>query len=237
MAFYSEFARYYDRIFPFDQDVARCLETHLPDPPARVLDVGCGTGAYAAYLAKRGFEVEAIDLDIAMIGEAESRYPGVRFRVLDMREIDTLEGSFQAIYCIGNTAAHLPHDEFVGFLRHVYALLDPGGVWLLQIMNWDYVLAQASVTFPELRSHDGLVFHRVYREILPARVTFTTRLERDGDTVFEAETPLYPWRWADLCRIHGELGFGLEAHLGSFGGDAFDQAMFSADISVWRRAL
>lgn len=236
MTFYSEFAACYERIFPFNPDVTRFLEMHLPDPPGRVLDVGCGTGAYAGHLAKRGFDVIGIDLDPSMIRQAQAGHPEARFRVLDMRDIGELESGFQVVYCIGNTAAHLPQDDFVGFLRQVYRILSPGGIWLLQIMNWDYVLTQERVTFPVLRSRDdSLAFYRVYQDISPAQVTFATRLERSGHIIFEAETTLYPLRWVDLYHLHGKAGFDLEAHLGSFGGAAFDEAVFSANISVWRR--
>jgi SAM-dependent methyltransferase len=37
------------------------LERHLPAPPARVLDVGGGPGAYAVWLAGLGYDVELVD--------------------------------------------------------------------------------------------------------------------------------------------------------------------------------
>jgi SAM-dependent methyltransferase len=38
------------------------LQDALPAPPARVLDVGCGTGSVAVLLAELGFTVQGIDL-------------------------------------------------------------------------------------------------------------------------------------------------------------------------------
>jgi 2-polyprenyl-3-methyl-5-hydroxy-6-metoxy-1,4-benzoquinol methylase len=38
------------------------LERALPEPPADVLEYGCGTGAAACFLAARGFHVDALDL-------------------------------------------------------------------------------------------------------------------------------------------------------------------------------
>lgn len=34
---------------------------HLPPPPAKVIDAGGGAGAYACWLAQRGYEVHLID--------------------------------------------------------------------------------------------------------------------------------------------------------------------------------
>src|SRR5262245_48756176 len=37
------------------------LLLHLPPPPARILDVGGAAGAYACWLALRGYEVTLVD--------------------------------------------------------------------------------------------------------------------------------------------------------------------------------
>ena len=38
------------------------LRTHLPEPPADVLDLGCGTGTLTVLLAAAGYRVEGLDL-------------------------------------------------------------------------------------------------------------------------------------------------------------------------------
>ena len=42
-------------------DVAGFADAHLPAPPARVLEVGCGRGELALGIARRGYDVVAID--------------------------------------------------------------------------------------------------------------------------------------------------------------------------------
>ena len=64
-----------------------------PDPvlvrwaarPARVLDVGCGTGTHAVYLARQGAEVDAIDFAPRAVqrARARARRSGVAVRVLE----------------------------------------------------------------------------------------------------------------------------------------------------------
>ena len=46
---------------------AAALRRLLPPPPARVLDVGAGTGFLALLLAKQGYEVSALDLSPGML--------------------------------------------------------------------------------------------------------------------------------------------------------------------------
>jgi SAM-dependent methyltransferase len=54
------------------------LERFLPPAPARVLDVGGGAGAYAAWLAARGYSVHLIDpvpLHVEQALAASARQP------------------------------------------------------------------------------------------------------------------------------------------------------------------
>ena len=54
------------------QRTLRALETHLA-ASSRVLDLGCGPGCDAEYLAKCGHRVTAVDWSPAMVGEARRR--------------------------------------------------------------------------------------------------------------------------------------------------------------------
>lgn len=75
----------------------------LPDDlrGARVLDAGCGTGAFATAVARRGAEVVAIDLSPTLIELARSRLPAdieatqVEFRVGDL--LDDRLGAFDFV--------------------------------------------------------------------------------------------------------------------------------------------
>lgn len=49
------------------------IEEHFPAPPARVLDVGGGTGGFAVPLAVRGYEVTVLDSSPAMLAVATQR--------------------------------------------------------------------------------------------------------------------------------------------------------------------
>jgi SAM-dependent methyltransferase len=233
MTFYTRFADTYETIFPFSDDVYRFLRRYLPDPPASVLDIGCGTGHYTARLAEDGFEAWGVDLDPAMIDYARAHYENASFEVRDMRDIAGLGGVFDAGICIGNTAAHLPAGDFEGFLTRLKGVLKPDGVWILQVMNWDYVLSQRRVVFPVLEA-DGAVFHRAYVDITEDRVTFVTRLILEGEMAFEDSVPLHPLRSHRIDGLHRAVGFERIVHVGSYSGAPFDPNTFSADIYVFR---
>jgi 2-polyprenyl-3-methyl-5-hydroxy-6-metoxy-1,4-benzoquinol methylase len=65
----------------FQLEQARTQELilrHLPPPPASVLDVGGGAGAYALWLAERGYRVHLIDSVTAILNKRAQPQPGNR---------------------------------------------------------------------------------------------------------------------------------------------------------------
>lgn len=52
---------------------SRWLSTWLPAPPARVADLGCGTGSLAVLLAARGYAVAASDIAPEMVERARHK--------------------------------------------------------------------------------------------------------------------------------------------------------------------
>ena len=60
-----------------------CRHTPLVRAGGRVLDVACGSGRHARYLAGRGFEVEAVDRDAAAL-HGLAGVAGVNTRIADL---------------------------------------------------------------------------------------------------------------------------------------------------------
>ncbi|WP_344418966.1 class I SAM-dependent methyltransferase [Amycolatopsis minnesotensis] len=103
----------------------RLLLGHLPRGCARVLDVGCGAGKFAAALAGRVGRVDAIDRSAVMIEAAEAATPDNVTCVLgDFLQHEFPERSYDAIFSV--TAIH--HMPLEDVLSRMAALLRPGGV-------------------------------------------------------------------------------------------------------------
>jgi SAM-dependent methyltransferase len=92
-----------------------------------VVDVGCGPGQVARYLAARGATVEGIDLSPAMIEEATASHPGLAFRVGDMFALPYASASVTGIVAF-YAIVHLRSDELLAPLRELHRVLVPGGL-------------------------------------------------------------------------------------------------------------
>lgn len=97
----------------------------LPRPPARLLDLGCGTGWTSDFFARQGYQVLGIDISPDMIAHASRRHlPDLRFQVGDYEEMAFDDEFDAAVFC---ASLHHAVDEELA-LRRVLAALRPGGV-------------------------------------------------------------------------------------------------------------
>ena len=103
----------------------------------RVLEIGCGTGVDACYLAERGVEVVACDPSSEMIGVAANRIRQrglqtlIRTRVLRAEDISTFsaERSFDGAF--SNFGALNCVEDLKAVAHGIARMLRPGGVALL----------------------------------------------------------------------------------------------------------
>jgi SAM-dependent methyltransferase len=98
----------------------------VPDRAERVLDVGCGTGAFVRNLASRATFVEGIDRSPDMVSAAIAGsvdHPNVTFREADLLTADLDEGAYDFVSSI----ASLHHMPVEPALQRLARLLRPGG--------------------------------------------------------------------------------------------------------------
>lgn len=236
MSFYTQFAPYYSQVFPFRDEVYRFLRGYAGETGSELLDAGCGPGFYCGRFAHDGFRATGVDLDSGMIAEAMQAFPLATFRCMDISEAGLLDATFQMIYSVGNVLAYLSPERLQLFLATVYEKLSPGGFWVFQVVNWDYLLTLQEYTFPVKSIGSGDVeFHRSYPLISPACVTFEVELLSEGKRLFHEESTLYPLCEEPFLQQHVEAGFSIEGVYGGFDKHPFIKSRNSALIMVFQK--
>ena len=105
----------------------------LPAPPARIVDVGGGAGAYSLSLAERGYEVHLVDASPRLVAEARTRSaksttPIASLSVADARRLPQDNGSAAAVLVMG-PLYHLPLAvDRVAALREAFRIVAGNGI-------------------------------------------------------------------------------------------------------------
>jgi SAM-dependent methyltransferase len=118
-------------------------DTGTPDPmlvemiesraiaPGRTLEVGCGTGTNALFLAEHGFEVLGVDISPLAIDKAREKAGGrCRFEVVDFLAAAPPGGPFQFVFDRGCLHVFDEERDRARFAEQVAAQLVEGGAWL-----------------------------------------------------------------------------------------------------------
>ena len=102
--------------------------------PCRTIDLGCGAGNYAIYLAGLGFDVTGVDSSPAAIKIARenAQKRGIRCRFIvanllgDMHEVtDTFEFAYD-----WEVLHHVFPEDRRAYIRNVYKILKPGSTYV-----------------------------------------------------------------------------------------------------------
>jgi 2-polyprenyl-3-methyl-5-hydroxy-6-metoxy-1,4-benzoquinol methylase len=233
--FYSKFSEDYEQIFPFSEAVYSFIKGYLPSRNVDILDIGCATGHYCGRFTKEGFNTTGIDLDSDMINTAENTYPGSKFKVLNLVDIDKVTGEFSMVYSTGNVMAHISMVEFETFLNSLKRKMQDSGIWIFQVINWDYILQKDNFTFSEIETEEK-IFVRQYTDIKDKTLTFNTELKnkKSGGIVFKDKVTMYPIPSIRYISMHKEAGFELLGHFSDYSKSDFNCNNFSADIYVFK---
>lgn len=128
------------------------LERLLPPPPDRIVDVGGGAGAYAFWLADRGYQIDLVDTTPRLVEEARRRDVVASTRLASISEADARrlshpDGSADAVLLMGPLYHLTAREDRLVALREALRVLRRGGT----------LVAAESLRYAG--TLDGLAFH------------------------------------------------------------------------------
>jgi SAM-dependent methyltransferase len=153
-------------------------------PPGRALDLACGEGRNALWLAERGWHVTAVDYSTVAITKARDRAAlagsEVDFVCADLLDYSPPEGAFDLVLVL---YLQLPAEERRLVLSRAEAAVAPGGTFLL--IGHDLVNSTEGVGGP---SDPGLLYtpEQIVDEVPSLDVERAERMLRD---VSDADRP------------------------------------------------
>lgn len=123
-----------------DVHLLRLVEAHRVRP-CKALEIGCGTGSNAIFLAAEGFEVTAVDFSDLAIGRAKEKAceqkVDIRFEVSDFLSRKKGLPEFEFVFDRGCFHSFPEKKERKRFARNAANCLKPGGRWFSILGNAD----------------------------------------------------------------------------------------------------
>ena len=142
-------------------DYRRQLEEIARIRPDRLIDIGCGPGAFLSLVEKTFpfIQLNALDLSEEMIRETRERLSGTAVATVgDSEKMPLGSEQYQVVTC-NMSIHHYPHPQDA--LNEMFRILKPGGVLLLNDMDCVApVRAAANWLFPRLPGGDVKMYNR-----------------------------------------------------------------------------
>ncbi len=211
--------------------IRRILSRYGVRPPARVLDIACGIGRHVVPLAQMGYSMIGNDFSPAYLEEArayaarEGLPPGrARFLRSDYRRVDRALrrerlAPVDAALSIFTSMGHYGERGDLTTLRAVRRVVRPGGLFLMEMSNRDWILSHFQPK-GTMEGERGVLIREARRfdwdsSTSVAQWTFYQGAPGRRRKVFEQEVRVKLYSIHELKRLFELAGW---EHVQSFGG-------------------
>ena len=163
MSVFEDYARYYDLLYR-DKNyggevdfIDSLIKKHVPGAES-ILELGCGTGGHAEYLAKRGYTVHGIDISDDMLRMAARRHVGfspelqgkTKFEKGDVRTA-RLGRKFDVVLSLFHVMSYqTTNEDILAAFQTAREHLNKGGIFLFDCWYGPAVLTDR----PEVREKE-----------------------------------------------------------------------------------
>ena len=194
-------------------------------PGNLVLDLCCGTGRHAILLAQHGLDVVGQDLNEEYVAEATHSahamgLPNAHFIARDMRDIP-YEGHFDAVINMFTAFGYFESDEDnYAVLRAVHRALTPGGRFLLDTLNREWVIVNQIPQERHARPDGSVLIEKRSFNLETGRnhVAFAIEAGGGGSEAMRllGAHDIRLYTLAEMVRMLAVVGFRFERAYGGF---------------------
>lgn len=188
----------------------------------KILDCPCGHGRHSVALAQYGYEVTGQDLNVFFLAEARkaARRAGVKVRWVqgDMRQIP-FESEFDVALNLFTAFGYLESDEEDQLaLEQVARALKPGGRFVLDVMNHDWMVRNfLERSWQELSDGSVILTERNFDHVSGRNLETRTRISRTGKRE-TLDLPLRIYTAVELARMFQLVGLRVLEMYGDYKG-------------------
>jgi SAM-dependent methyltransferase len=216
---------------PYPAALIQHLAHLILDEPRTVLDVGCGPGDIARFLAPLVERVDALDAAAGMVaaGRAAAGGDAPNLRWIHAR-VEDPSAPLEPPYALITAGESLHWFDWDQVMPRFAGMLAPGGMLAIAERNWDFTASLSEKLLPILQ-HFGLV--RTWQNVnLLDELRMRGLFELTGQVRFEPQ-PWQPTMDEYLLARHSQRSFS-RTHMGPAAAEAFDAALRSAlqDVPV-----
>ncbi|MFO0547966.1 MAG: methyltransferase domain-containing protein [Polyangiaceae bacterium] len=199
---------------------------------AVVLDLACGRGDHTIALASRGYSVVGLDYSTGMLDlaarqvqerqKADPNFTAPSFVQGDMRDLP-YEEAFDGVYCWATSFGFFEDDKNLAVLANIHRALRQGGMFLLDIVNRDYV-APRSPSLVWFEGSQCVCMDDMYVDFFTSRMKVKRTAMFEGGKSRELDYTIRLYSLHELGKMLHEVGFkvlevtGHPVHPGVFFG-------------------
>ena len=217
MDFYNNIATNYDEMTRFSERLENerdlLQKWHKKYVFQSVVDVACGTGLHAVLFAEMGLKTVGADISEAMLAKAKTNAKKVTtppvFVLSSMQDLHkNIKGTFDALFCLGNSIPHIPKADIYNTVSTFKKLLNPGSILVLQLLNYRKTLEEKNriVGIHSKGNRQYIRFYDFEKDHLRFNLlTITWDGQKNSHSL--NSTILYPYQKEELEKALKSIGF------------------------------
>lgn len=192
---------------------------------ANVLDMACGTGRHSLLLAKKGYNVTAVDLSKKLLSIASSKALSNRVKInfirSDLRNLD-LNLRFDLVVNLFTSFGYFENDEEnFRIFKNAFKHLNEKGYFVIDFFNKNF-LTENLIFESSDRIGNAEILQE--RKIVNQRVVKEIQIKNNGQTkIFFESVKMYDKY--QLLNILTNIGFSVKNIFGDYSGSNFNEML------------